>query len=47
MPVNFTRWGIDLFSPPGSVLPVVSVRGIDLLVPRIAWGGLNPTWHRR
>src|SRR6218665_3675913 len=23
----FTGWGIDLFSPPGSVLPVFSVRG--------------------
>ena len=29
----FTRWGIDLFSPPGSVLPVFLVRGIDLLLP--------------
>ena len=29
----FTRWGIDFFSPPGSVLPVFYVRGIDLLVP--------------
>src|SRR6218665_4048558 len=35
----FTRWRIDLFSPPGSVLPVFSVRGIDLLVPRTALGG--------
>jgi len=31
---------------PGYVPPVVSVRGIDLLVPRIALGGSNPTWHR-
>jgi len=31
--------GIDLFSPPGSLPPVFSVRGIDLLVPRAAlWG---------
>src|SRR6218665_2964730 len=45
MLVNFgpgdllTRWEIDLFSPPGSVLPVVSIRGIDLLVSRTALGG--------
>ena len=32
----FTRWEIFLFSPPGFVLPVVSVRVINFLVPRIA-----------
>jgi len=30
----FTRWGIDLFSPLGSILPVFSVWGIDFLVPQ-------------
>ena len=33
--------GIDLFSPLGSVLPVFSVRGIELLVPRTALGGTD------
>src|SRR6218665_3159566 len=50
MLVNFGPPGICIHDggsiylvPPRSVLPVFSVRGIDLLVPRTALGGPNPT----
>ena len=33
--------GIDLFSPPGSILPVFSVLGIDLLVPQDSFRGIK------
>src|SRR6218665_41615 len=35
----FTRWGIDLFSPPGSVLPVFSVRGSIYWFPQDRFRG--------
>ena len=40
----FTQWGIDLFSPPDPFYRYSFGPGeIDLLVPRIALGGSNPT----